>query len=556
MENEKPSGEPSGEEKSPDLSCNEAAETEGAGEPDGALAGGFDLSERGKDRLFLAVVLLLIAGYFALFATLSLLRYSNFRAAGVDIAIFDQVLWLLSRFKGTTSTIRGMNLFGDHFAPVLFLLVPLYWIKGNVTALLLVQTAALALGALPLYLVARDRLQSRWVALAVAGAYLAYPALQHMNLFDFHPEVLALCFLLFAILALERRRFAWLYVLCLGAVICKEDMALAVLVLGLLVYFKYDRRAGRIITAGAALYFLVAVFLLIPRLGPEGFQYSGRLKAFGNTPLEAARNFVLHPKHTLDVLATRQNLRYFFSLLVPVAFLCLLSPVFLLPALPAFLINLISDFPGQHTIFFQYTAAIIPFVFVALIFGLRKVRNWSEGAFRQRFVMGALAFVLAASALAGAFYLGPSPLAETWTLAKYRSDDHIEVIRDGLSVIPAEARVSAQVYLLPHLSEREKIYMFPQPFIDLVDGKYYESLPEDQRKFMWPGIYRRLEKGADRSKYPVPVVDYIALDRGTDPWPLSRTEYERMVERLLAGGEFSPVFDRQGVLILERKGAR
>ena len=519
-------------------------------------AGGLDLSERGKDRLFLAAVLLMIAGYFALFATLSLLRYQNFRCAGVDIAIFDQVLWLMSRFKGVTSSIRGMNLFGDHFAPVLFLLVPLYWIKGSVTALLLLQTAALALGALPLYLLARDRLASRWVALAVAGAYLSYPALQHMNLFDFHPEVLALCFLLFAVLALERRRFAWLYVLCLGAVICKEDMALAVFVLGLLTYFKYDRRAGRIITAGAALYFLVAVFLLIPRLGPEGFQYSSRLSNFGNTPLEAAKNMVLHPGRTFDILATRQNLRYVFDMLVPVAFLCLLSPAFLLPALPAFLINMISDFAGQHTIHFQYTAAIIPFVFVALVFSLKKVQNWTEGAFRQRFVMGALAFVLVACALAGAFYLGPSPVAETWTLAKYKSDPHVEVIRDGLSVIPAEARVSAQIYLLPHLSEREKIYMFPQPFIDLADRKYYRSLPEEQRKFMWPGIYRRLEKGADPSKYPVPVVDYVALDRGTDPWPLSREQYDRMAGRLLDGGEFSPVFDRNGVLILKRKGAR
>lgn len=513
------------------------------------------LSERGKDRLFLAALFTLIACYFALFATLSILRYANFRAPGVDIAIFDQAVWLLSRFEGFTSTIRGMNIFGDHFAPILFMLVPLYWVGGNVPALLVVQTAALALGALPLYLIARDRLESRWVALAVAGAYLAYPALGHMNLFDFHPETIALCFLLFAVLALERRRFAWVYVLCLGALLCKEDMALAVFVLGLLVYFKYDRRAGKIIAAGTALYLLVVVLLVIPALGPEGFQYSGRLTQFGNTPLEAAKNFVLRPLRTLGIIATRQNLSYVFALLAPVAFLCLLSPVFLLPALPAFAINIVSDLPEQHTILFQYTAALIPFVFVALVFGLRKMRIWSDGAFRRQFVMGAVAFVLVASSLAGAFYLGPSPLAETWTLAKYRSDAHIDVIREGLSVIPQDARVSAQIYLLPHLSEREYIYMFPQPFIDLVDREYYESLPLVHRKYRWPVIYRRLEKGVDKSEYPVPVVDYVVLDRGADPWPLPREQHDVITGRLLESGKYQTVFDRDGVLVLKRKDA-
>jgi len=516
---------------------------------------GSGLSERGKDRLFLAAVLVMAACYFALYATLSIYRFANFRAPGVDIAIFDQAVWLLSRFEGFTSTIRGMNIFGDHFAPILFMLAPLYWVKGNVQALLVVQTAALALGALPLYLVARDRLESRPLALVVAGAYLAYPALGHMNLFDFHPETIALCFLLFAVLALERRRFGWVYALCLGALFCKEDMALAVFVLGLIVYFRYDRRAGRIIAAGTALYLLVVVLLVIPALGPEGFQYSGRLTQFGDTPLEAVRNFFLRPLRTLGIVLTRQNLGYALALLAPVAFLCLLSPVLLLPALPAFAINIISDLPEQHTILFHYTAAIVPFVFVALVFGLRKVVVWSGGAFRQRFVRGTVAFVLAASAFAGAFYLGPSPLAETWTRARYSSDRHIDTMREGLSVIPPDASVSAQIYLLPHLSARRDIYMFPQPFIDLVDREYYESLPLVHRKYRWPVIYRRMEEGFDRSDYPVPEVDYVALDRVTDTWPLPREQYDVITGRLLESGEYEPVFDRDGVLVLKRKGA-
>lgn len=512
-------------------------------------------SERRRDRQFLAALFVLIGAYIALFLTLSLLRYANFRASNFDTAIFGQAVWLLSRFKAPVSTIRGMNLFGDHMAPVLFFLVPLYWIKGNIPALLTVQTIALGLGALPLYLLARDKLESRGLGLAVAAAYLVYPALEHMNLFDFHPETIGLAFILFAFLAIDRKKTGWFYVCCIGAAFCKEDMALAVLVLGILVYFMYDKRAGKIVTIGSLLYFLLAVFLLIPKLGPAGYQYSGRLGQFGNTPLQAAKNFFLHPLRTFNILATRENLRYIFDLLLPVAFLSLFAPVFLLPAVPAFVINIISSFQPQHTILNQYTAGIVPFIFIALVFGLRRIKNWADGSFRPRLVLGSLAAVLVFCSVAGNFYYSPSPLAGAWSPRLYTSDRHIDVIREGLSKIPEDVPVSAQVFLLAHLSEREKLYMFPNPFVDYVDKRYYDSLDEGMLRIIWPEVFRRRKKGADPSKYPVPEVTYVALDESTAVWPTVEEQYEKVVSRLEEREHFRPIFDRDGVVILKKSGA-
>ena len=525
----------------------EKADVENAGAKKGQGSG-----ERRPDRAFLIFVLVLIGGYIALFLTLSLLRYANFRSSSLDTAIFNQVTWLMSRFDGATSTIRGMNLFGDHMSPILFLLTPLYWVRGNAPALLATQTVALGLGALPLYLLARDKLKSRPIALAVAVAFLAYPALQHFNLFDFHPESIGLCFLLFAFLAIDRKKFTWFYVLCFAAAICKEDMVLAVLVLGLLVYFKYDRRAGKIVAIGSLAYFLVSVLFLLPAFAPAGYQYGGRLGQFGETPLEAVRNMVFHPLRTFDILATRQNLRYFFDLLLPVGFLCLLAPTFLLPALPAFAINIISNFQPQHTILNQYTAAMTPFIFIALIFGLRKIKNWAEGGFRQRYVMGAVAFVMVACALAGNFYFSPSPLSGSWNAKLYSSDSHIDAMREGISLIPEDASVSAQVFMLAHLSQRKYLYMFPEPFVEYVDREYFDGLG-DGAKIIFPQTYRYLEKGADPSEHPIPEVDYIALDSGSSVWPLPRDQYEKVVQGVLESGEYRIVFERDGVMILKRR---
>lgn len=513
------------------------------------------LEPRQADRLALAVLAAMMAAFFVVIFTLALLRYLNFRDSGVDTAIFDQVVWLFSRFRAPYSTIRGMTIFGDHMNPVLALLAPVYWLRAGVPGLLGVQTAVLASGAVPLYLVAKSRLSGRVIPLVVAGAYLLYPALQHVGLFDFHPEALAVGFLLFAFLAIERGRTGWFYLMCALAVLCKEDMALAVLLMGLLAFLRYDRRAGKVVMIASGAWFLLAVLLFIPLFGPEGFQYTGRLSAFGDSPLEVVRNLLFNPGRVLGVLATRANLRYLFDLLVPTAFMGLLAPLMLLPALPAVAVNLVSDFPGQQTIFYQYTVAIIPFVFMAVVVGLDRLRQWLEGAKRARAVMAAAGGLLVLSALAGSFYLGPGPLGETWNMAKYRGDAHIEVIREGVDLVPPGASVSSQVYLLPHLSERQEIYMFPNPFIDLVDDRYYRSLDPGERRFMWPGgVYRRREPGYDPLSHPVPEVDYVALARGVSPWPLEEEQYLKMVDRLLEEGSFDPVYDREGVLILRRKG--
>ncbi|MBN1288261.1 MAG: DUF2079 domain-containing protein [Actinobacteria bacterium] len=510
------------------------------------LAGSIDWS--------VVVLIAVIAAYTALFVTLSLHRYLNYRHSGLDIAIFDQAIWKLSRFSGPSSTIRGMSLFGDHMAPILFLLVPVYWLGGNASALLVIQTVALAAGAVPVYLLARDKLESRWIPVALASAYLLFPAMQHFNLFDFHPEALAVCFLLFAFLAIDRGRNAWFIVLCAAAAFCKEDMALAVAVLGILVYFKYNRKVGGAVAAGSAVYFLASILVLIPAFAPAGYQYGGRLTHFGDSTFDAVKNMIVHPVHTVNVLATRENLRYLFDLFIPVGFLCFLAPEYLIPAVPALLVNLISDFQPQHTIFYQYTAAIIPFIFIALVFSLKRIKSWLRGAVHPSLVMSSLVMVILACSVAGNFYFSPSPFSEEWNALRYSSDAHTRALAAATGKIPDDASVSSQVYILPHLSKRGDLYMFPHPFIDYVDEEYLEELDGDELKFMFPGgVHKRFTDKDGLERYPVPEVDYIIIDRSIDSWPLTADQYQELVDRLLKSGEFTTILDDKGILILEKR---
>jgi hypothetical protein len=71
---------------------------------------------------------LLLGGMIALFVGtfvwVTWLTHARFGSFGFDLGIFDQGVWLLSRFRDPFVTIRGLPLFGDHASYILVLVAP------------------------------------------------------------------------------------------------------------------------------------------------------------------------------------------------------------------------------------------------------------------------------------------------------------------------------------------------------------------------------------------------------------------------------------------------
>src|SRR4029453_9114074 len=109
------------------------------------------------------VVGLLVATYIAVFGRLTWAQHEDFGTFGYDMGLYDQGIWLLSRFKDPFVTIRGLHFFEHHVNLISLAFVPAYWLGAGPHFLYLVETIWMALGAVPLYLLARDRLESGWV---------------------------------------------------------------------------------------------------------------------------------------------------------------------------------------------------------------------------------------------------------------------------------------------------------------------------------------------------------------------------------------------------------
>ena len=526
------------------------------------------------------VLRLMVLVYLAYFGWFTLRAYDVYVYKAFDLGIYDQAVWNTMHGRPFRSTIEEPydNLLGDHFEPILLPIGLSYLLWENPKALLLIQAAALALGALPVYGLARNGLKSAltargsagrdaskidrsaaplWIelsALAFALAYLLYPPVHSANVFEFHPSALAIPLLLYTVYFLRTRRFG-LYFLCLVLTMStKEVLPLTTFVLGLYAFLiARDRVVGLVTMAASALWFGLVVFVVIPRFSPDGqsqyfAEYYGWL---GGSAGEVVTRMVTHPELIWQRLTRQDSLLYMSSLLRPLAYLPVLGLPILLLALPALFLNVLSDFSFQHRslTFFQYAAAIAPFVVVAAIDGtsfllchLGELGDRLRPGVRRLPDLGppvasaAIASVLVLS-LATQSYHGYVPFSRDFYLAP--RNQQVEAAKALVEQVPPQGTVSADLIFGPHLSHRETLYLYPSVHdaeYVVADASYRDAPfpPRDRQAAIQALIssgqygvvdgrygYLLLHRGADQQAIPDIFYDFA---RATEPAPQLKTD--------------------------------
>ena len=86
-----------------------------------------------------------------------------------DVGLYDQGVWLMSRFQEPYVTFMGRNLLGDHASLIMLFLIPVYWVVPGVMTLLVVQAIVVAAGTIPIYLLAKRLLNSGPMACGAAA---------------------------------------------------------------------------------------------------------------------------------------------------------------------------------------------------------------------------------------------------------------------------------------------------------------------------------------------------------------------------------------------------
>lgn len=417
--------------------------------------------------------------YIAYFTTASFLRYDNFYTGRFDLGNMDQTVWNTIRgriFQTTDGTVTTSRL-GSHADFILILISPLYKIWADPRMLLLLQAIVVGLGAVFIYKIAKMILGSKNAAAVFSFIFLLNPSLEYSNLYDFHPVTLATTLLLGAFYFFMRKKHILFLVFAVLAGLAKEEIWLIVAIFGLYtLVFEFIKLARKKITLKSkkTLFnflfgFLVAsisififyylIWIAIPAVrGGNHFALS-YYSDFGDSPLNVVKNILLSPGKIFQIMLMPKRLLYLGALLSPVGFLSLLSPVVLVFALPDLLINLLSSDSNLYQIFYQYTAAITPFIFISAIFGVKNLDKW----FPKKQLLNILLVFIALTTLMSAYFFGPLPGALHPNLDMFTKQlEDRDLIQAFISGIPTRYKVAATNNLGSHLSRRRNVFTIPQ----------------------------------------------------------------------------------------------
>src|SRR5207248_1410936 len=224
------------------------------------------IEARGRlDRVEPSIVAALALTYFLLYSVLSVLRHLTYHSFGSDLGLFDQVFWNTTQgrfFESTMSLAQPQphSYFADHFSPVYLLLLPAYALLPRPETLLVIQTLFLALGVLPLYLLARLKLEPGFRRLVWAPIYFLFLPLAFINLYDFHELALSVLPLGFAIYFLERGQRGLFLLSLLSTFLIKEELPLVGVGFGAYILLaKRDWALGLGVLAGSAAVFFALI---------------------------------------------------------------------------------------------------------------------------------------------------------------------------------------------------------------------------------------------------------------------------------------------------------
>jgi uncharacterized membrane protein len=438
----------------------------------------------------------------------SLYRHERFGSNAYDLGLFDQTVWGYSRFELLPNTVMRLpNPMGFHFHPIIMSLAPLYWLWDDARVLLIAQAALIAVASIPLFLYARRRLATV-AALLFQAAYLVFWGVLGANLFDFHEVAFAAPLLSLALYAYLTRNDVLLLVSFALGLLTREDLALTFAALGLLVAVAQRRvRLGLAMTAVSLTWFVIAVDLIVPHLA--GGSYPWQYQSLGGGPGEAAAHLLRDPLDTIEQFFTPRDKQIaLFNLLVPWLGLWVLSPLGLL-TLPTLAERFLSDNPSHWAPQgFHYSLVLAPLIAFAAVDATARLAPRVPVRLRT-----AAPVVLAGGTLAVGVYFSFVRLEPLDELRRLTPAARVSDIRACLRTVPTDASVAATSALVPHLSQRQKIFVL------------------DDR--------------------PIPQTDVYAVDLSTWTFPFGRDDVSQLVAEKRRGG-YGVRCSRGSIAVLER----
>ena len=375
-------------------------------------------------------------GIFIIALRINIFRYNNFDYGKFDLGNMSQMLWttLHGRFMYLTDYF-GTNLprwSMSHVDPILLIFLPFFIIFPSPMTLVVSQLVLVIFSSLLIFLIADQKLESKFSALLFGLSFLFYPAVGFLIAWTgFHGVTAAIPFFLIAFYIFERmykknkfsKKGLIVFWLCLIIVMMgKEQLSLYTLLFGFFVWIlRGKKKLGLWIMGISLVWFILAFLIIIPhysRYRIEGFKkfseslgigtsvtrdvlkpnyFLSRYEEFGDTYAQVALNMILNPNKVVKVVFGGDKTDNFRRTFEPFIYAPFLSPMLLVLAVPDLLINYATTAGGIGTaeIYNHRISMIIPILFIASIYGVCFISKLIENrTLKMKFRLRGIAFIL------------------------------------------------------------------------------------------------------------------------------------------------------------------
>jgi len=423
--------------------------------------------KRTSQYIILSLLIALIVGFVILFSFLAYIKYVSFSFHDMDLATINQTFYNTLHGRFISHAYGKATIMGGHKWIIIIPLIPIYALFPSPLTLLFLQALAFGLAAWPIYLLSKNLLNPGF-GLLFAFCYLIYPAMNYAELYEFHPICFATPLLLFLFYYLYKKKWGLFLLFTLLSLSVREDVTIPVFGIGLFSLLQGCRQSGQrpwprfkwaLVLLCLSVFFVILDLKLLPtlasRFNPETASSSMVESFYGwltGPPTELPGKIFAHPQ--LGILRT-PKLRYLLHLFIPLGFLSLLSPASLIMVLVSLAEGLLSSRFTHFSIRYQYSAIIIPFVFISAIYGTKNILQWKWFKGKQKYLaICILIFSVGSAVILGPLFRLPEGMRE-W---KITEEDQAR--QSLVNMIPPSSPMVATFGFIPKLSMRPQIFWF------------------------------------------------------------------------------------------------
>ncbi|UDQ97727.1 DUF2079 domain-containing protein [Lentisphaerota bacterium WC36G] len=376
------------------------------------------------------------------------LHYSDW---GIFLNVTDNTL----KGKLFFSNQLNYNFMGQHFMPVLIgFLLPFVALFRFLNTIFVLNSVILFANCLIVYYFCRAKKLSKMTALIAALIILFTPSLLNLNLamfYGFHGVYIIIPFVLTLWILFEKKHYIWSMILFILILLTKETTAPMFFGVGLYFLCQKKFKTALLLFTISTIYFIVVTKFIMPNLLPESLNKYGFFsyyKSLGNSYGEILLSPITRAKIFWGRIFHINSINYTLTLLLPFSYLIWRKPTLLFGGLIILIFTLLMDVRARINIELQYQSCILPFIFLAFIYGLVKLKNNHKTLKASIIACFVSTFLLN-------YYLSPYPFTARQSLQRNEHDiknfaSTIKIIKQHIPIgekITADEKIAAPLVL-------------------------------------------------------------------------------------------------------------